>query len=87
MREPTRSFKEIMSPSGPARITQMSDFLKIYRPPGEDLPRHRGTNRMKVRLMDRMRITLPARERRVFGPQDALSSISGGLHWPCEAGA
>jgi hypothetical protein len=46
---PTRSFKEIMNPPGRARITQMSDFLKVFcswRSPGEDLPRHRGANRM-----------------------------------------
>ena len=27
---PTRSLKEIMSPWEPARITQMSDFLKLF---------------------------------------------------------
>ena len=39
MREPTRSFEEIMSPSGPARITQMSDFLKVFCSLGEALAR------------------------------------------------
>jgi hypothetical protein len=29
---PTRSFKEIMNPPGSARITQMSDFLKVFCP-------------------------------------------------------
>ncbi len=32
MRMPTRSFKEIMNPLGSARITQMSDFLKVFCP-------------------------------------------------------
>ena len=32
MRMPTRSFKEIMNPPGSVRITQMSDFLKVFRP-------------------------------------------------------
>ena len=41
---------------------------------------------MKARLMDAMRITLPARERRVSGPHDAPSNIGGGLRGPCEAG-
>ncbi len=27
---PTRSFKEIMNPPGSVRITQMSDFLKVF---------------------------------------------------------
>ena len=29
---PTRSLKEIMNPPGAARITQMSDFLKVFCP-------------------------------------------------------
>jgi hypothetical protein len=32
MKMPTRSFEEIMNPPGSVRITQMSDFLKVFCP-------------------------------------------------------
>jgi hypothetical protein len=44
---PTRSLKEIMSPRELGRITQMSDFLKLF---SGGLPRPRGVNRMKARF-------------------------------------